>query len=135
MHVAFFKYQYGNLADKIAARWTRGPYSHCELLFSDGKSFTCQIKHNKTAYIDFKHGPQWDLVEVDVKEHNVRAFCDDQLQFKYDYLALVGFTLYNNLRLDSRWVCSNLCASALVAGGLRIPTHVHPNELHRELTK
>ena len=114
MKLAFYKGR-EDLYDRLISWWTRGPYSHVELVISDNY---CMSSSPKDGGIRFKHidlrPDHWDLVELEgydpayaynwFKEHEGR---------KYDILGILGF-VFGPLRQDKkRFFCTEAVGHAL----------------------
>jgi hypothetical protein len=71
MYAAFFKGRSKGLAglfDVLDHAWMAGPYSHNELVFSDGRSASADlssgVRFTVPGSIDFQDQTQWDLVPL-----------------------------------------------------------------------
>jgi hypothetical protein len=99
--------------------WTRSPYIHTELEFSNGERFT-SLAGRGTGYNDSlvpADEGAWTRVPVDVtapQEAAIRAFCHDELGCRYDW-AGIALTQILGFGRQSRtkWFCSELCMAAL----------------------
>ena len=73
MKLAFYKGR-EDLYDRLISWWTRGPYSHVELVISDNY---CMSSSPKDGGIRFKHidlrPDHWDLVELEGYDRFVKA--------------------------------------------------------------
>ena len=132
MKLAFYKGR-EDLYDRLISWWTRGPYSHVELVIDDNY---CMSSSPKDGGIRFKHidlrPDHWDLVELEgydpayaynwFKEHEGR---------KYDILGILGF-VWGPAREDrNRYFCSEAVAAALK---MKDPWRFDPNALHAVVT-
>jgi hypothetical protein len=135
MKLAFYKSKYGNWADKGIDWWTGGHgYSHCEIVFSDGMSFSASQRDNITRFKDITYNEKWDLVELDIDEMTeniIRAKAEGLQGKKYDWIGIVlhqgifkGLYL-NFMQSDGKWWCSEICSYLLWEGNFR----VDPNTL------
>ena len=93
----------------------RGPYSHCELIFSDGMSASASYidKGVRLKRIDYDPA-HWDIVDLPgFDEASSRAWFESRVGQGYD--------LWGNLRFlfgwvrddDGRWFCSEALMAAL----------------------
>jgi hypothetical protein len=113
--------------------WTRGPYSHVELVFSNGLSASASARDGGVRFkrIDFKP-EHWDFVELKVDEEQgfdeeyARAFFEEREGLGYDYFGLFGFIWRPGSGVSRRWFCSEAVAAAL---GYRDPWRFCPNTL------
>lgn len=105
MYVVFFKGP-GNIFDKVIRWWTKGTYSHCELVFSDNTSFSADIKMFKTRFKKVTYcKDDWDIFEVNVtseEEQTMRKFCEDEDGCWYDIVGIL-FTQFIPLSFENPW--------------------------------
>lgn len=117
VRLAFYKSRYGNFIDKIINWWTGGyGYSHCELVFTDGSSFSADSRTNKTRFtagIDWNE-EKWEF--IDLPEYD--SFGENLLKLKavsidglgYDW---TGIFFHQFLPLswqsEDEWWCSEAC--------------------------
>ncbi|MDA8428189.1 MAG: hypothetical protein M0T70_02935 [Geobacteraceae bacterium] len=138
MRIAFYKYHTPGVMG-LFARFTRfitgGPYSHCELIFSDGQAFSASIQDGGTRYkrIDFDPA-KWDIMEIASQQSRARAFCDEEKGCKYDFIGICRFIFPWAKESKTRWFCSEVCTAALQKAGVItavIPASiVHPMLLY-----
>lgn len=143
VRLAFYKHK-GNLFDALIRFWTRGPYSHVELVFSDGEWFSASPREKTARFkrITPKSG-HWDFVDLPMSaelEALIRQWCRDKaLGHKYDWLGIVCTQIMPFGWQDkTRWFCSEVCLAALQWVGLygdKKPHWVHPNGLHKIITQ
>lgn len=132
MKLAFYKGR-EDLYDRLISWWTRGPYSHVELVINDNY---CMSSSPKDGGIRFKHidlrPDHWDLVELEgydpayaynwFKEHEGR---------KYDILGILGF-VFGPLRQDKkRFFCTEAIGHALK---MKEPWRLDPNAMYAVVT-
>ena len=57
MQIAFYKAKFGNFTDKIVSAFTFSPYSHCEMVFSDGICASASLRDGgvRFKYINLGH--------------------------------------------------------------------------------
>lgn len=124
--------------------WTRGPYCHTELVFSNGEWFSSDEGDNGTRWINGpKQGAEYDYLDVPVtgqQESAIRNFCKGEENCGYDKKG-IGFSFlpiplgYQN---HNEWFCSEICTAGLQLAGYctgYTPARVHPNLLHEILRK
>lgn len=132
MKLAFYKAEHGNIIDKLIGLWTRGPFSHVELLFSDGVSFSSSQWDGGVRFkkIDYSHKERWSFLDIDgiANESEVKYLANKLRGAKYDWL---GIFLYEflpfNIQNSKKWYCSEICAHLL---GLT-PCQMSPNKLYK----
>jgi hypothetical protein len=141
MKVAFYKgdgdkWRY-RVVDGAIRWWTEGPYSHTEIVFSDGSWFSISPRNTKVRLERVAFDPEkWDFIEVALtpeQERTTRSWAELQVGKRYDWL---GIFLSQILPLTvhdlSRWFCSEIVLAALQQVGLFHiwrPNEVHPNML------
>ena len=117
MQVAFYIASKGNKLDKWIGLLTWGKYSHCELVFSNGASFSSSPRDGGTRFKNIKFNPEhWDFVEVNLsssQEVDTYIFCLSESNKPYDWLgAIFRLPLWRG-----RWYCSEICVEGLKAAG------------------
>lgn len=121
MKIAFYRAWAGggSTMDKLVSLWTRSPYSHCELIFSDGTSFSSSSRDGGVRFKQVKYvSGRWDVMLFETEyEVEMRQWCDSQLGKKYDYLGILSHVIMLPFIQDnSRWYCSEICSAALQIG-------------------
>lgn len=105
-------------------RWRlNGPYSHVELEFSDGISWSAKagegVRYTCIAYQAQPSG--WDFCSVDLtaaQESAVRTWCGHQVGRKYDWLGILRFAVPWLHDDADDYFCSEACCLALQQAGL-----------------
>ena len=134
MHVAFYKAP-GTAVDKLIRWWTRGPYSHCELVFElvdDGPSL-CMSSSMRDGGVRSKRilldAESWDIVPVVDADIDVAwAWAAEHANEGYDCLGIIGLALKNKGMQDqNKWFCSEAVAAML---GLKKSWKFNPSTLY-----
>ena len=124
--------------DWLICKWTRGPYSHVELVIGDymySSSPRDGKVRRKTHIFDDK---TWDYVEIDnINEQNIIEFYDITRGNNYDWLGILGFIIPIKDRTN-KWFCSEWVSNALKISGYeklwkQEPSKISPNKLYRIL--
>lgn len=111
------------LFDRAVQWWTRSTYSHCELVFntdSHGVS-VCGSSSYLDGGVRIKNmaldPEKWDLVDLPGFDpvHASKWF-DMHAGERYDLVGLFGFVLPFMRDNQTRWFCSEACASAMGLG-------------------
>jgi len=116
MKIAFYIAKHGKFEDKIISFLTKSPYSHVEMVFSDG---ICASSSQREDGVRFKkiniYNGKWDVYEVkDIFcERLVRQWFVDNDGDKYDWTGAVGSWLGIDLYKEDRKFCSQSCAIVL----------------------
>jgi hypothetical protein len=139
--LAFYKGWRGDWIDKLISIWTMGPYSHVELIFSDGMSFSSSIRDDGTRFKNIIYDDKWDIIELNFPfdEIKMREFCESQNDKPYDLLGVffsAGLKL--NLQDKNKWFCTEIIGYSLYLGGLndilkhfKFFSRVTPNNLYK----
>lgn len=127
-----FRIAFRKRSDRLFSRliqwWERGPYSHCELVFSDGATASATI-HDEGVYIGARSmsDADWDFIELPAHlEAKARRWFEAHEGKAYDYLGDISFVLDFIPASRDKWFCSRACADAL---GFVEPWRYGPNGL------
>lgn len=141
MKVCFYKGIHPGIAgvySVVVRTWTRTPYSHCELVFSDGTAASSSMVDKGVRYIPNWRGyiddpKDWDVIELpDCFEPAARKWYDDHLGQGYDVIGNLHFVL-NPIGDDKeKWFCSESVAAAL---GFENPGRFNPGDLYEILKR
>ncbi|MFZ6773021.1 hypothetical protein ACO0LB_09945 [Undibacterium sp. SXout7W] len=131
MRIAFYAANHDGLPgiyNRLVKWWTRGRYSHVEILFTDG---LCASSSFMDGGVRFKHIDldikKWEFITVpDELEPAARAWFEQHQGQKYDVLGNVHFILSIVVGEKRKWFCSEAVAAAL---GIREPWRFDPNRL------
>lgn len=108
----------------------RGPYSHCELVFSDGLSASASWVDGGVRFkdIDYSQHPEhWDFMALpDELEDYARSWFEFNMGLPYDLMGNVRFVLPWLADSGKGWFCSEAMAAAL---RLEEPWRFGPNGL------
>lgn len=131
MRAAFYKATRPGLQGiySRAVRWIdRGPYSHCELIFSDGLSGSASYIDGGVRLKRIDYDPaHWDFIELPAhQEPYARDWFERNAGAPYDLLGNVRFVLPWLPDSERGWFCSEAEAAAL---RLREPWRLGPNGL------
>lgn len=131
MRAAFYKATRPGLQGiySRAVRWIdRGPYSHCELIFSDGLSGSASYIDGGVRLKRIDYDPaHWDFIALpDHLEPYARDWFERNAGAPYDLAGNVRFVLPWLPDSERGWFCSEAEAAAL---RLREPWRLGPNGL------
>jgi len=133
---AFYKGTHPGMAgvyNRLVRWWTRSPYSHVELVFSDGQAGSSSAMDGgvRLKAIDFDPA-KWDFVELPAHlEPAARKWFEDHRGAAYDYWGNVHFVLSPIGDALRNWFCSKADAAAL---GIPHPERFDPGTLHAALS-
>jgi hypothetical protein len=151
MYIIFKRGSRVSLLDVLVRYLTHGPFAHCELLFSDGHTFTSYMGPG-TGFYPFGDAPfyargsgtadQWCMFELRMAkgdEELVRRFCAVRLaNLPYNYAGMVCLPFFHVGHLRKSAFCSEACTSALQRVGMLCRANadrISPNELFRQLSR
>jgi hypothetical protein len=121
------------LYNRAVRWWTKSPYSHIELVFSDGLAGSASFADGGVRLKQIEFSPErWDFIELPAHlEPAARAWFEQHSGAGYDLLGNLQFilALFGNSR--ERWFCSEACAAAL---GLPEPWRYDPGTLASALS-
>ncbi|NJL70930.1 MAG: hypothetical protein HC888_04590 [Candidatus Competibacteraceae bacterium] len=137
MRVAFYHGPEESWFGRGVAFLTKGPFTHVELLFSDGMCFSSTENEGgcrfKKIDMDFS---RWVILEIDCPEDKIRKFCEQREFCKYDWFGLLGFILRRNTDRKNRYYCSEVCAEAMsIEGVIKFKPLLSPNTLYWKLKR
>lgn len=131
MKIAFYR---GSLSsvhgvyNRLVRWWDRGPYSHCEIIFSDGKSASSSLADGGVRFKDIVYNPaKWDFFEIpDSYEPGARAWFDAHEGEKYNVTGNIRFAIGFLVPAGNQWFCSE---AILASMGIVEPWRISPNGL------
>lgn len=129
MLVAFYRYPAGKefykvMHHRLVCWWTRGDYSHCELVLGqrirvDGKiEYECASSSFRDGGVRSKWmelpASKWTIIDVpDAQEHYARAVLTVHFGEGYDKLAWLGHIIRPITGSEDKWTCSEFVALML----------------------
>jgi len=135
MQVAFYKAVRPGLQglySRAVQLVDRGPYSHCELIFSDGMSGSASYIDGgvRLKWIDY-NSSHWDFLELpDWLEPKARAWFEAHEGDGYDLLGNLRFVFWLVREGKSGWFCNEAVATAL---GFKEAWRLGPNGFYATL--
>lgn len=99
----------------VVRSWCLSPYSHVELIFSDGMAGSASFADGGVRLKRIEFSPErWDFIELPAHlEPAARAWFELHKDAKYDLLGNLQFILAPFGQAERRWFCSEACAAAL----------------------
>ena len=127
VRVAFYKGK-TRFFNKAVAWWTRGPYSHCELIV-DGKSYSSSFLDGGVRVKEIVYDPEhWDIVNVPWADAaKAVAWFQAHMGQGYDVIGLAGFVVRRVEDDRGKYFCSEAVASSL---GYEDAWRFDPNTLY-----
>jgi hypothetical protein len=136
--VAFRKAKNENWGKKLIALWTKGKYSHVELIIGD-KQYSSHISDGGVRCKKHIYNEDlWDYVEVpNIRVKDILQFYSITKGDKYDLLGIAGFVIPFKDRTNE-WFCSEWVSNALKISGYKKlwnqePSKISPNKLYKIL--
>jgi len=132
--IAFYKGVHPGLPgiyNRLVQWWTKSPYSHCELVFSDGLSASSSFMDGGVRFkqINYSTDTHWDFITLPNElEHAARKWFEDRVGAKYDLKGNLGFVIGAVHDSKDKFFCSEACAAALQLGqaSLYSPATLYP---------
>lgn len=124
MKIAFLKSK-KHIFNRVVSCWTRGPYSHCEVVFSDGMCASSSFLDHGVRFkrIDIT-SEDYDVLDVpNIDEAKVRQWFVDHLGQKYDVIGLLS-PLTPIHETKYKWFCNESIGAAM---GIPEPWRFTPN--------
>ena len=162
MELWFYKAEHGDWKDRLIGWWTRGPYSHVEIAFSDGLCFSSSPRDGGCRFVKIDPSDHWDSLSLrqsmedmtarfvqsrqagispttitNIYERKIREWCETQVGKPYDWQAVLGFTFQEPAFEDrEKWYCSEVVLYAFNHFGLwKGNCHLHPNQMYEEIVQ
>jgi len=110
-------------------RWIgRGPYSHCELIFSDGLAASASWMDGGVRFKRIEFDPEhWDFIGLDPdKESTARLWFAEHDGQGYDLMGNLRFLCGIVRESTDRWYCNEALGASL---GMPDPWRLEPNGL------
>jgi hydroxymethylpyrimidine pyrophosphatase-like HAD family hydrolase len=131
MKAAFYKSTQPGVAgiyNRAVRWWTRGQYSHVELVFGDGVSASSSFTEGGVRFKTIVYNPdKWDFIDLpDELEEAARTWFKENEGKKYDLLGNAHF-IFGFIAADqNKYFCSEAIASSL---GITDAWRFEPNVL------
>lgn len=136
MQVAFYKSTRPGLQglySRAVRLWQRGPYSHCEVIFSNGVAASSSFIDKGVRFKDIIFNPEhWDFIEIpSVLEDSILFWFIKHQGKPYDLRGNFGFVFRRISDDKNKWFCSEAIAAAL---GIEDSWRYCPNTLYSALS-
>ena len=139
VRLAFYKAEYGKIFwDKLIAWWTKGKYSHVELVFNDKHWFTSTTHDGAGTRFKKRKNYQaehWVFFDVEISYDQAKElwdWCKEQEGVKYDLMGVFGFISGSGLEDSSKWYCSEVCGTGLmVADVYNFSPKLNPTQMFK----
>lgn len=129
MKIALYKSTHtgvSGLYNRLVRWWDRGPYSHCEIIFSDGKSASSSYLDKGVRFKDIVYDPaKWEFFDIPERyEPAARAWFETHEGQGYDLVGNIRFAFGFLKCPEDKWFCSEAIGAAL---GIVEPWRLSPN--------
>lgn len=146
MKLAFYKAKNGTLYDKLIGLVTLGPYSHCELIFSNKLWFSSSPRDDGVRLKAISHIPEnWEFLDIQqifslspTDEKVILHWAESQCGLGYDWNGIYRFIIPFLKPSAQDWFCSEICICALQQVGLLLdlkPYNCSPNYLYKYINR
>lgn len=119
MRVAFDISRPRSLTDWVIAIFTGSNCTHCELVFSNGESFSSSPHDDGTRFakINFDDPKKWEVISLPWisvnKEAEIKKFCKSELDCRYDWGAVLLGWLITPAGSTNKWFCTEIVHAAI----------------------
>lgn len=116
MNIAFQKNP-NKIFSKLICWWTKSPYFHTELFFSNGVSFSAQpLQKTKFHSTDYNN-KDWDFINIPMskeQEEILYKWCISESGCNYDYVGIFFCQILNwSFENPWWWFCSEICLAGI----------------------
>lgn len=115
--------------NSLVSWWTKGPYSHCELIFRDGMSASSSYRDGGVRFKRVGYKPaNWDFIVLPslFNEDRAREWFTNHAGMGYDVLGIIGFVVGALPEAKGKSFCSE---SLLTAIGFNQAYRFYPNHI------
>lgn len=140
-YLAFYKYKrpiknfkdlWYRICDEAIRYFTKGKYSHCEIVIKSGKTYLCYSSSIRDGGVRSKFMPlpidRWNLVPVKLSKRRLDEFYNKTQGKKYDLIGALGVKIPFLKQNKNKYFCSEWCAELL---NIENAHKVSPNDLFR----
>lgn len=117
--------------NRIVRAWDKGPFSHMEVVFSDGMAASSSFEDRGVRFKEIKFSnDRWEFVQLPTSLESMarQYFVDRAGKVKYDLLGNLHFIVGFISESKNKEFCSESGAASI---GLQEPWRYTPNSLHR----
>lgn len=113
--IAFY-YSKKRLFNRLISWWTKGKYSHVEIVLSDGTSYSSSFMDGgvRGKHIQF-NGSNWDFINVSslVEEDVIKKNIEKHIGKQYDLSGIIGFVYGPKKESKNKMFCSEFVMDVL----------------------
>jgi hypothetical protein len=138
--LAFYKAHQCDWTDKLIALWTKGKYSHVEIVVeSDVNNLLMYSSHPNDGGVRrrlHKYDPtKWEYINIDLDYNILLGIYNKTKNDSYDFSGILGFIIPFRDR-ENKWFCSEWVSNVLKCNGdkrfyILAPSRISPNKLYK----
>ena len=119
MKIAFYKafQERATKMDVAIALASFGNYSHVELIFSNGESFSISARDGGARFKEISYSPEvWDIKEIEITDYNESKIREDAnllIGTEYDYIGAMISVLPFCYTNDNKSFCSEVVVNLI----------------------
>jgi hypothetical protein len=140
MYLAFYKglkdiNPKADIVDYLICKWTKSIYSHVEIVFSTGISFSSSPRDGGCRYKAIVYDDAiWDYIDLSISkqyEDNIMKFCNSQNGKGYDWTGIFLSQIFPlDISEPNKWTCSELVAKCL---NYKKPSQYNPGNIYTKV--
>lgn len=134
MQLWFYQAKYGNSLDKLIAFWTQGPFSHVELVFSNGDCLSSSVRDGGVRFKQIPLTEKWIVIDLggDDREAAIRDWATKEVGKKYYYWGTICVALgIPSQHSSGKWYCSELISYIMNSYQFaKMPVNLSPNDIY-----
>jgi hypothetical protein len=133
--LAFYKAHQGGLDDKLISWWTKGKFSHTEIV-SNGYMYSSSGMDGGVRKKPHKYDTKkWEYVDIELDLGILNEIFEKTENQKYDFKGILGFIIPLQDR-SNKWFCSEWCSNVIKCNGDKRfytlePSRISPNKLYK----
>lgn len=127
-----------NIFARLIGWWTESKYSHVELSFPDGVSYSADFKVGVVSFSRTYDPMYWDTYAIEIPDdaaQSMRTFIEGEIGSPYDWFGLLLSQVFKAGSEHPRaWFCSELLIAAFQAAGYFAslkPCTIPPGEAYK----
>lgn len=131
-----------SFSSRLIRWWTKSTYSHCEMIFTNGLTFSAFFEDFNTSFKRniIYDSNDWDFIDIPItrtEEYKIYGWTINEDNCFYDIIGII-FTQIIPLSFENPWwwFCSEVCCAAVQQVGLCLditPHETDPGKLYKIL--
>ena len=121
--IAFYLARHGSWKDRIVSTFTFSKYSHCELILSDGLSYSASHRDNSVRAKFIEYNDKWHIFDLlgDFDQEAIKYWFAIHQNDKYDWCGAIGSAFGIDITTESKKFCSHACGIVLGLDAINTP--------------